>query len=323
MQRVAFRQLGKWISSVVDDLRGDVGNLLEFGGISFAFVFGGWLLQVGFASAARRLFLEEWVGNVVATGLSLLVGAGVYTGLTGFAVARRHLRPAGWPDFVQDAATHVQSLLAQLFTKGVLALLVAAPVVVAVVPLMALGGDPVVGLAGAVVGGLISIVLGFFLAPLVLFAVPLVVEERMDFFSAIRTSIDCVRRDWLGLAVYHAIAQLVRLPGLLCPLFVFVTEPVFHLLVLRAYQEYFDLEDDRYVPPYLAPLILPPEATAEPEPLPYWGPGAFRPGGAQAGRGFEGVGGVEPAPGAFPFAPKAPPGASSPPVREAAPDETR
>lgn len=88
------------------------------------------------------------------------------------------------------------------------------------------------------------------------FALPLIVDQRMDFWPAIMASYERTKADWMSWSVFWLVLMLLNLAGaLVCGLGVLVTAPIMYAAVAIAYQETF-LGGGQVVP--AAPASIPP-----------------------------------------------------------------
>jgi len=102
-------------------------------------------------------------------------------------------------------------------------------------------------LLAGIVGGLISMlgligcVVGVFVTTaLVMFAMPLVMDRRMEFWPAIQASMDKVKEDLMGWAVFVLALSGVNLLGaLVCGVGTLVTGPITIVALVLAYRDNF------------------------------------------------------------------------------------
>lgn len=252
MQKIASERMTLWISEAFSTFIGAFGNILLFAGlpilglviINFVFSFCGAFLM-GFGSIGVAF-------SVVQVIVSILAGVLPMTFCTGVALAHAHGRAADWDDVRLDLSTHVQVVL------GYLLLAVVSFVV------MLLAALPGIGMVASaahfedgflMAAGLVLMIVGAFPAALALFAltmftIPLIVDRRLDFWSAFLMSIDCARRDLWGLVIFVVIfAVLLTVAGLVvCPVTLCMPQililPLWGLIMVRVYRDYFGLDVD-------------------------------------------------------------------------------
>lgn len=258
MQKIALRSIPDWFAQGWNDCNSDWGNIAQFGAVAFGVRVAMEMIVRGFQFAGQVL------GNVqfdvaVSVPLGFLYSALIGCGLSGVALARLHGRDAEWDDFKQDVPTYVQAILADVLASlgmfmvvGILSGLFFLP---AILEASKTSGPPDDGImAVSMILGMIVAVVGLIIfAPFKMFVIPLTVDKRMDFWSAIRTSFDCVRRDWFGLALFNVLIFLILTISNCCCILVIFLMPLYYAMLMASYRSYFGLEPDRYRPSWLDP----------------------------------------------------------------------
>jgi uncharacterized membrane protein len=113
------------------------------------------------------------------------------------------------------------------------------------------------------VGGLASILL----APLVMFAMCLLVDKKMEFWPAILASYEKAKNDYLSLLVLALLASLMSgIGAILCGIGVFLTLPFSVVVSVVAYRHLFEEAEAEAVPAGEAPVEPPPVAEEPPAP---------------------------------------------------------
>jgi uncharacterized membrane protein len=122
----------------------------------------------------------------------------------------------------------------------------------------------VLGVAYAVLSfiPLVGGVAGFLVAPLILFAMPLIVDRKMEFWPAIQASYEQAKVEYVGLLVLTLLASLISAAGaLLCGVGVILTAPFSAIVMVVAYRHFFEDSSAEAVPVIEATLVEPiPEA---------------------------------------------------------------
>ncbi|MEQ8820562.1 MAG: hypothetical protein RLY93_09970 [Sumerlaeia bacterium] len=249
MNPIAFSRFSQWFRSGWQDCNAEWEAVLPFGAAAMAVAIGTGLMM----SVGRALFLTLDMFNAgTAFGLiAILAGRGIIeVGVTGTALARLHGREPAWADFQRDAPSYIQGLLAYYFSMvavNIGAAILALPFLVFALSGLSGSAPSSAGATFSLFFGGVMYLLGLAIFwPLRLFVVPLVVDKRLDFLSAIRFGADCARRDWLGLAVFNLLLSLIAIPSAICPLFLIVTAPLYFQIRIRAYETYFGLGADRF-----------------------------------------------------------------------------
>ena len=103
-----------------------------------------------------------------------------------------------------------------------------------------------VGIVGGFIGqlGIIACVVGVFATQaLVLFAMPLVVDRKMDFWPAIQMSMDKVKENLVAWSVFVlAIGALQLLGAIICGVGTLVTAPIAMVAIALAYRDNFGIQ---------------------------------------------------------------------------------
>lgn len=99
------------------------------------------------------------------------------------------------------------------------------------------------GIVGGLIAslGIIACGVGVFVtAALVMFAMPLVMDRRMEFWPAIQASIDLVKQEWLAWAIFVLALWGLNLLGLICcGVGQLVTGPISMVALVLAYRDNF------------------------------------------------------------------------------------
>ena len=96
--------------------------------------------------------------------------------------------------------------------------------------------------AGAImtVGLFLCVVPGIIAEALLMFAVPLVMDRRMDAVAAIGTSVRTLWTDFLNAVIFNILLSLIVFAGLLvCCVGIIVTLPLYYLAVSIVYRDFF------------------------------------------------------------------------------------
>ncbi len=134
-----------------------------------------------------------------------------------------------------------------------------------------------VGIVGGLIAGLgvIACIVGVFVTTaMVMFAMPLVVDRKMDFWPAIQMSMDKVKENYVGWGVFVLALMGVQLLGVIaCGVGVFVAMPVIYVATAIAYRDTFGIQMVEaggaaapMAPPPVAPPAPPQAPTAPPRP---------------------------------------------------------
>ncbi|MCD6360735.1 MAG: hypothetical protein J7M38_07700, partial [Armatimonadetes bacterium] len=103
-----------------------------------------------------------------------------------------------------------------------------------------------VGIVGGFIGqlGIIACIVGVFATQaLVLFAMPLVVDRKMDFWPAIQMSMDKVKENLVAWSVFVlAIGALQLLGAIVCVVGTLVTAPIAMVAIALAYRDNFGIQ---------------------------------------------------------------------------------
>ncbi len=270
MEKIAYKNLGSWIGDAFNDFTSGFTNLMPYGFIYLGVLVLSIILSycggfIGALGGQVTLVVAQIVMTVVQY---LLAGIGL-TMLTGVAVGRAHGRDATMADARLDTGVYVQGVLGYFAVSVLTGLVLAVAAIPGVVPL-------VIGITNnnnglIVVGGVLIFILALPVLIVVLalleFIFPLIVDRRLDFWSAITTSADCVRRDLLGMSLFIIVKGLLGIPiGLIacltCGIGAGLMMPFLSILTLRAYRDYFGLDADRNAPTpptggFAGPLVSP------------------------------------------------------------------
>ena len=337
MQKIALKNIPEWVAQGWHDCNSDWGNVVQFGAVAFGVNVAMQLVIKGFQLAGQALGNLE-LGGVVSLVAFFFYAAFIGCGLSGVALARLHGRDAEWDDFQQDVPTYFQAFLGDILASLALFLAMTAISGIFFIPVFTQAasgsGDGAIVVVSLILGTIAALLAFIFLYPLKLFIIPLTVDKRLDFWSAIRTSFDCVRRDWLGLTLFNLIAFLIYLPAYCCCLGLLFLAPLYYAIVMAAYRSYFGLEPDRNKPKWLMPVDKsayfsqydrpfgdytgdrgdPGAAPADPARVRPWTPPPPPPSDSEAGPPMPPPkSGNIPPPPSFPFAPRPP---AVPPFRQ-------
>ncbi len=173
----------------------------------------------------------------------------------------------GWALVKEDLWTHVLLIIIVSLGSSVTSGILAGPLLagyywILLRKLSDAGYRPAIGdvgkgfevflhsLLAAIVGGLIAplgaiaCVVGVFVtSALVLFAVPLVMDRRMDFWAAITASVEQVKQDLVAWSVFVLVLGLLQLLGaLICGVGVLVTYPIALAATAIAYRDVFGIQ---------------------------------------------------------------------------------
>ena len=249
MDKIAFRRLWGWFADEIEDALGDWQELLLTG---LAAGVGALVLHV----IALMLKARSTPSELLLTFFLYALGEGfLMCVLISSAKARLHERGPGISDLIPSPPVLAHATLAFVFSK-----------VICGIPMVVFGLPSIANAQAALQAGegwqaaLVNLGLGVFLGggaflflnPLFLFAGILAVDRRMDYVQAMRYSVDCVRRDYVGLLIFQLIWGFLWFAGtalatcLTCgaPLVAVLTAPVLVGVLMRAYQDYFGLGPD-------------------------------------------------------------------------------
>ena len=119
--------------------------------------------------------------------------------------------------------------------------------------------------------GVIACVVGVFVtAAMVMFAIPLVMDRKMDFWPAIQMSMDKVKENYVGWGLFVlSIWALQLLGAIACGVGMLVTGPIGIVAIALAYRDNFGIQMVEaagaaapMAPPPVAPPAAPPTPTA-------------------------------------------------------------
>lgn len=249
MEKIAFNRLNLWISDAWDEYKKGFSNLLPYGAIVFGLSMAVSIISQPIAALLNISPTLYGVGMVFIIVIHTCVQGISQTVLSSVGLARWHGRNAAIDDAKLDISTHVQGILgvliASFFTAfiGLLGCLPGIALIIAGVfgEMMALVGLGVILLL--VIGLPILIIT----PTLFFFTIPLIIDKQMGFWSALMHSIDCVRRDLLGMIIFSFIFSLFYgvVTMCTCSFGLIFLAPFFGLLRTRAYRDYFGLEEDQ------------------------------------------------------------------------------
>lgn len=249
MQHIALSRMGTWVRDTWEDTTHGWTNYGGFGLLTVAILIGQvLLLQLAACCGARNTGVPALLSFVT----TMLATAYWQMGLVGVATARLHGREGTEADFRQDLSVLGQTILADMTLGAILglaALIASGPGLAFVIP------GVMRNQSEAIVAGAVFCLLGVAIAAclvttLTIFTVPLVVERRMDFWTALWQSIDCTRRDLLGLMLYLLLVHLLLGMVAMCTCYLLapLALPLRQALVMRAYRDYFGLGVDHMAP---------------------------------------------------------------------------
>lgn len=252
MQKIASERTTTWIGEAFSTLSSGLGNIVLFAALP---TLGLIVLNLAFSFCSALLMGFGSIG-VVASILQIIVGivANVVpmTYCTGVALAHAHGRAADWDDVRLDLSTHVQAIISYLLVtivSGLVMALVAVPGIGMVVSGFNFSDNFLIT-AGFVLVFLLVIPAALATFALTMFTIPLIVDRRLDFWSAFLTSVDCARRDLWGLLLFCIVLMLVLLVAgiVLCPVTLCMPQimiyPLWALIIVRVYRDYFGLDVD-------------------------------------------------------------------------------
>ena len=247
MDQIASHAMGSWLREVWADVADGWRNYGVFGVMA-------WGLLI--TAACIGTCTPGLIGNGLSFATGIILGGVIQCGLCGVALARLHGREAEANDFQQDSGGHLQSIIA-VFVIRLLDLVVLG---VAILPggLLVFAGvradSDVLTIPGLILCVVVAIPAFTAWRTLMWFVVPLIVDKDMDFWSAMLTSADCARRDFLGLAwtlllLYGLLGLgLALFSALTCSMALILILPFYAALQMRAYRDYFGLGEDRFRP---------------------------------------------------------------------------
>lgn len=249
MKKIAREQMAVWFEEGWKDYWEGFWNVVMFGVPAYGLAMAPWFVVYIFN-------LTGPLGSVVSF-LTMIFFQGIITaGLCGVALGRLHGRESDERDFAQDIGVHMQSVMTE-FMSWIFAALAAGilglPGIALMAPGYANGQGPLIAAGwflflGAAIPSYLAVRI------LTLYAIPLVVDKRYDFLSAIRISADCVRRDFMGVMMFFLILKIAYLfaGGIIsmvtCTLGLIMLMPVYETIRMRSYRDYFGLDEDRYRP---------------------------------------------------------------------------
>ena len=182
---------------------------------------------------------DMWMHVVIALAISVISG----TGLGGFIAPTLM---CGWIYIflqkLRDSSYQVQ--IGEVFSKG---FEVFVPSLVAGILLS-------IGLS---VGFGLCLLPGFVVLGLTLFALPLIIDRRMDFWPAIQLSLDTTKGQWMNWSVFALALFGLNLAGaIVCGVGMLITWPITVAATAIAYSETFGAAAP--VAPTAPPLVAPP-----------------------------------------------------------------
>lgn len=252
MEKIALPRLTNWLRETCQDFGSGIGNLLIYGAVSLLLLLGSTCLSMPLSFL--DMLVELPVSTVLSWLLSFIIGGIIACGLCGVALARLHGREAEMRDYWQDLGAMTQAMIGNLVAMVAVMLALYLPFL----PFGYLAWDALYGgevatsslILTGLLGAVIGVPLWLMLAAMTMFVIPLIVDKRLDFWSALLQSVDCARRDLpglmlLALIIYPAFGFLA---GCTCGVGMLFAGPFFYSLIMRAYSDYFGIELDRYRP---------------------------------------------------------------------------
>ena len=107
-------------------------------------------------------------------------------------------------------------------------------------------------------------VAGLAISPLVIFAMPLVADRKMEFWPAIQASFEKAKDEYVPLLVVTLLGHLISAAGiLLCGVGVVLTAPFGAILSVVAYRHFFDVPAGESAPVIEATIVEPPPAAPQ------------------------------------------------------------
>jgi hypothetical protein len=251
MQQIASSRYSQWISSAFTKAVNNIGQVILMGVIAIVLVLTANCLASCFNPTLSGMLgrVGEGLGMLFSQIVSSLVGGVVAAGLINVGFALHQGREPSMEDFFLKPDVMVQAALVTVLTQGisVVALIILALPSAGLFYASITTENPLLGFL-AVLLAIPAIIALFPLQALFVFAMPLVIDKKYDFWSAITTSADCVRRDLLGLTLFVFILGLLTGLGTLltCVIGVVFFMPLYTLVIVHAYRDYFGMES---VPP--------------------------------------------------------------------------
>lgn len=106
-----------------------------------------------------------------------------------------------------------------------------------------------------------TLVAGLLIAPLVMFAMPLIVDQKQEFWPAIQASLEKAKEEYVSLLVVTLLGSLISALGLLlCGVGVILTAPFGAILSVVAYRHLFEGVTTEPVPVIDVPVMDVPPA---------------------------------------------------------------
>lgn len=267
MQKIAFERFGTWFAEAWTEYSSGFNNLLPWGALVFGLLVFQQILSlavqiVGMASPEIMAIMSVFVALL---GIPVQAASQIIT--CGVGLARWHGREATIEDVKQDLNTYVQGILGLLLVTifiGVLSLIGTAPGVGLFIAGV-LADDVVLVIVGVVLALLLGLPLIILGQALTYFTIPLIVDKRLDFWSAFLQSVDCVRRDILGMSAFSIVYLILYglISGCTCSIGIIFLAPFFGVLQMRAYRDYFGLAEDTIAPRISAPVSTTPPSQRE------------------------------------------------------------
>lgn len=230
LQRGYTVAFGDWLSQGWDFFKANMG-----------FALGACWIVFGLSFGASAIGMIPCFGAVAQMAFNLVVQPVLIGGVWYVLLQRRRGQPATVGGvFDGFKLFFAQSILVNLI-MGLIILAAALPgAIIAVIGGVMMKSQEVIGGLLLGVGVLIVLVPVFYLSVCYAFAMPLVVDRRMQFWPALETSRRVVAKHWFGIFAFGFVVGLLSLAGLLaCIVGLIFTLPMCFCMFVVAYDNIF------------------------------------------------------------------------------------
>lgn len=213
----------------------------EFFKANMGFALGACWIVFGLSLGASLIGMIPCFGAVVQLAFNLVVQPVLIGGVWYVLLQRRRSQSATVGGvFDGFKLFFAQSILVNLIMGLIILATVIPGAIVAGIGGVALKSQGVIGGLLLAVGVLLALVPVFYLSVCYAFAMPLVVDRRMQFWPALETSRRVVARHWFAIFAYSFVVGLLSLLGLLaCIVGVIFTLPMCFCMFVVAYDNIF------------------------------------------------------------------------------------
>jgi len=230
LQRGYTVAFGDWLRQGWDFFKANMG-----------FALGACWIVFGLSFGASAIGMIPCFGAVAQLAFNVVVQPVLIGGVWYVLLQRRRGQPATVGSvFDGFKLFFAQSILVNLIMALIILATVIPGAVVAGIGGVALKSQEVIGGLLIAVGMLLALVPVFYLSICYAFAMPLVVDRRMQFWPALETSRRVVARHWFAVFAYSLMVGLLSLLGLLaCIVGIIFTLPMCFCMFVVAYDNIF------------------------------------------------------------------------------------